>query len=189
MPLPCVWAQLPAIAGQITELSIKPLTGASYYWTIYCNPGADFAIAADTCSGGEAGFVDGINDLPTVRVKWNKSGIYFFKILVINPEGCSNFKAGMVEVRPIQIDVSIFPNPVTGDNLNFRIDLREGSVVTVDLFSFNHQLISRIFDDYIPGGVTKTISYRIMLPQGLYTYQIRTKDQIRSGRIMLIRVY
>lgn len=181
--------QQSAFAGEITALRVLPLPAATYRWTLFCDSSADFAMLSGACGSGEAGFVDGISDEPTVQVLWNKPGTYFVKILVISSDGCSNFKVGIVEVLPNQVTARIYPNPVNGNDLNFEISLEQGSAVIVDIYSPNCQLISRVFDGYLPGGQTKTIFFRNFLQQGIYTYRIQTESRVCSGRIICIRVY
>jgi hypothetical protein len=86
-------------------------------------------------------------------------------------------------------EIKIFPNPLSGENVTFQITMPVGSLVQVDLFSPNGQLIGRLFDDYIPGGISRTITYPNNLPQGIYPYQIRTEKQIVNGRIIILRQY
>lgn len=175
--------------GKVTELRIIPMAAATYQWTLYCDSTADYARTTGKSDIRGAGFVNGINDQPSVQVKWNTPGTFFFKILVIDSNGCSNFKVGIIEVLPDQITARIYPNPVNGNDLNFELTMPDGNLVTIDIYSPNRQLISRIFEEYLPGGVTKTIHYRNYLPQGIYTYRITTKNQVCSGRIICIRVY
>jgi hypothetical protein len=57
------------------------------------------------------------------------------------------------------------------------------------LFSINGQLVCSVFDEYVPGGVSKTITYRNIWPQGIYNYQIRSEKQMINGRLIIIREY
>ncbi len=182
-------SQQSAYTGQITAQRVIPLPSATYHWELYHDPASDFALLSGNFNSGEAGFVDGITDKPTVRVLWNKPGTYFLKITVINSEGCSNFKIEKMEILKYEIAARIYPNPVNGNDLNFEISIQEGSVVTVDIYSTNRQLICRVFDGYLAAGVIKTIPYRNYLPQGIYTYRICTGSQVCSGRIICIKVY
>lgn len=188
-PVNIIGQQQSAFAGEITALRVLPLPSATYHWALYCDSAANFAMVPAYSGDNEAGFVNGINDQPSVQVKWNKSGTFFFKILIIDSEGCSNFKVGIIKVLPSQIATRIYPNPINGNDLNFEISMQEGSIVTVDIYSPNRQLIERIFNEYISGGVTKNIHYPNYLPQGIYSYRITTKNQVYSGRIICIRVY
>lgn len=83
-------------------------------------------------------------------------------------------------------DIRVFPNPLIGPDINFMIALPAGSLVTVDLFARNGQLISRIFDGYFEGGTSKTITYPNTLTEGIYLYQIRTEKQVFNGRIVIL---
>ena len=87
--------------GQTVEWKVDPAPGTSYYWSIYCDPNVNFATTPGNCTGNEAEFVGGIQNQPTVNVKWNKPGIYFFRVFAQDNKGCTNLKVGMVEVKAL----------------------------------------------------------------------------------------
>lgn len=180
--------QLPGRTGQVTEMSVVPQTDATYKWSVFCDPAADFT-GTPISSGPEYWFLNSIDDRPRVKIFWNLPGTYFVKVLVRAQDGCTNFKVGIIEVMNPEVQARIFPNPVNGNDLNFSISLQESSLVTIDLYSSNHELISRIFEGPVSAGKTKTIVWRCYLPQGLYYYQIVSKDQVTCGQIISIRVY
>lgn len=121
---------------------------------------------------------------------WAFEGTFRLTLRQVSAEGCTgDLQTGQVIVNSGGFYIKIFPNPLYGSDVSFQLSLPAGSVVTVDLFSPNGQLISRIFDGYIPGGISKTIIYRNLLPQGVYPYQVRTEKQIINGRIIVIREY
>ena len=169
-------------------MSIVPQPDATYKWSVFSDPAADFTGTAPS-SRAEYWFLNSIDDHPGVKILWNQPGTYFVKVLVWAANGCTNFKIGIIEVMNPQIQARIFPNPVNDNDLNFSITLEESSLVTIDLFSASHELISRVFDGSVSAGITKTIVWRCYLPQGLYSYQIRSKNQVTCGQIISIRVY
>jgi hypothetical protein len=195
LPVPSVPAQVqPVYKGQITELRIAPQPNAYYYWALYRDSSINFAGKAGVCKSEEAWFTDSISNQPTIHVKWNSTGLFFYKILIINTQGCTNFKIGTIRVlgSPLNApkpDVRIFPNPSFDEFLIFQIILAEESTVTIDLFSTSGQLISRIFNDYLDEGELKTIRYKNNLSQGVYLYQVRTDNQMCRGKITVIRRY
>lgn len=84
--------------GETTELSIVQKPGDTYTWDIYNNPNVNFATVDGNASPDEAEFVGG-NTGATVNVRWLKAGIYFYRVLAVDEEGCTNnLKVGMLEV-------------------------------------------------------------------------------------------
>lgn len=88
-----------------------------------------------------------------------------------------------------EFDIRVFPNPANGPDLNFQLTLSVSSSVTIDLFSSNGQLVSRIFQGYLSGGESRIITCQNNLPQGIYLYQVKTKNLNINGRIIIIREY
>ncbi|TSA31776.1 MAG: T9SS C-terminal target domain-containing protein [Porphyromonadaceae bacterium] len=155
----------------------------SYWVDSTANPGSTYTWAIDGTevqSGTTCAFVN----------NWNFEGTFELTLRQVSAKGCmGDLQTGQVIVNSGGCNIKIFPNPMFGPDISFQLSLPAGSVVTVDLFSPNGQLISRIFDGYIADGVLKTITYRNILPQGIYPYRIRTEKQIINGRIIVIRKY
>jgi hypothetical protein len=84
--------------GQIVDMSIEPIPGATYVWDIYCDATVNFASTSGNCSGSEYVFVDG-NDKAHVQIFFNTPGEYFVKIEVWDPVLCTNnMKFAQIEV-------------------------------------------------------------------------------------------
>ncbi len=84
--------------GETTELSIEQQAGDSYTWDLYNDPSVNFATVDGNAFDSEAFFVAG-NTGPTVNVTWLKPGIYFYRVLAVDEEGCTNnLKVGRIEV-------------------------------------------------------------------------------------------
>jgi len=121
---------------------------------------------------------------------WIFEGTFELTLRQVSAKGCTgDLQTGQVIVNSGPGDIRIFPNPIFGPDVSFQLSLPAGSVVTIDLFSMDGRCVCRIFDGYIPGGVSKTIIYRNLLPQGVYPYQIRTGKQTLSGKIIVLREY
>ncbi len=85
--------------GETTELSIEQQAGDSYTWDLYNDPSVNFATVDGNAFASEAFFVDDINTGPTVNVTWLEPGIYFYRVLAVDEEGCTNnLKVGRIEV-------------------------------------------------------------------------------------------
>jgi len=163
----------------------KVCVGASnsYWMDSTGNPGATYIWAID-------GTVLQSGTTCVFAHTWNFEVTFNLTLRQVSAEGCTgDLQTGQVIVNSGPGDIRIFPNPIFGPDISFQLSQPVGSVVTVDLFSPNGQLISRLFDEYIAGGVSKTITYRNTLPQGIYLYQIRTGKQIINSRIIVIRTY
>jgi hypothetical protein len=125
---------------------------------------------------------------------WQTEGMYTLTVREVTATGCEGeIRSGRVIVSPPAGDpdpvISIFPNPVYGPDIKFQLAMKVGSMVTIDLFAANGQLISRILEGYLSGGDRKTIVYGHQLPQGIYLFRIRTDTHIYNERIIVIREY
>ena len=94
-------AQNVAFTGETTTLGIEP-GGDNYKWELFIvdKPNFNFATEVDNCPDGAA-YIDEVDtNKPSVKVKWLKAGVYFFKVTVGDASGCStNFKIGVLEVK------------------------------------------------------------------------------------------
>jgi len=186
--------QQPVYRGQTTELGIAAQPNSTYYWSLYSDSSCDFALKRGDCNREDAWFSDSISNRSAVKVKWNKAGTYFYKVLIINSDGCTNFKIGKMIIlsHPISApdpDIRIYPNPSYQEDLCFQLMLAVDAQVTIDLFSPNGQQICRIFDGYLPGGELTAVTYKNELSQGIYLYKIRAGDRVKSGKILVMRQY
>jgi hypothetical protein len=122
---------------------------------------------------------------------WNLEGTYELTLIQVPAcGGVSEMKTGQVIVDIVPtFTFTIFPNPLFGPELRFRLTVAVSSLVTIDLFESNGQLISRVFAGQIQAGESKVIAYYNNLPQGIYWYRIRTEKQTSSGRLIVIRTF
>jgi hypothetical protein len=150
------------------------------------NPGATYTWAIN-------GTVVQSGTLCAFAFTWTVEGTYELRLRQVSAGGCeSQLKAGQVIVTPALAQVPlihVFPNPLDGPDLKFQVTLNANSMVTIELFAANGQLISRIFQGELSSGECKTLSYRHNLSQGIYLYQIRTHNQNINGKIIVISVY
>jgi hypothetical protein len=119
---------------------------------------------------------------------WNTPGTFDLTLKKSLTEGCSYETSLLIPVY-LPDGIRVFPNPIFGLDLFFQITWPASSPVTIELFSLNGQLIAKIFDGFLEAGILKTIPYRSSLQQGIYPYQIRLKEQVVTGRIIVIRTY
>lgn len=119
-------AQMRVPEGETIELSVIQEPGDTYTWDLYNDPSVDFATDGGNALPSEAFFVDGINTGPTVNVTWLEPGIYFFRVLAVDEEGCTNnLEVGIVEVLELPTaELSLDP---------LEICIGEPAVLTVTL--------------------------------------------------------
>lgn len=119
-------AQTVVNVSDTTSLSIVEVPGDTYLWELYSDPTVDFALNAGNCPTSEADFVGG-NSGATVRIKWIKTGTYFFKVTAINGSGCTNnLKIGQITVVESIPTATISPPTeiCRGDSATLNINLK-----------------------------------------------------------------
>jgi len=100
--------------GKTTNLTVIEVKGNSYEWELYDDPSVDFAVLPGNCPVTSATF-DGSHIGANVRVKWLKTGIYFFKVTARDALGCTNnLKVGIIRVIPIELEAIVSGATVTG---------------------------------------------------------------------------
>jgi hypothetical protein len=185
---------LPWRAGLTSELSVAPLKGAIYIWELYAGTPEDFAAVAGTCPDDGACFADGNNNSPTVRIRWLRPGVYFYKTSIITAGGCTNFKVGRIEVSDLSgtghSPEFLLTSGTSADGMiRFRIRLQKSSAVIIELFTAAGQLVERIGGQTVEADVETVIPVSARLPQGIYLYRILTESESVSGRVAVVPVY
>jgi hypothetical protein len=186
LPAILLSAALPTSAQQPVPDPVCTGTRVSYWVDSAGNTGSAYTWAIDGAvvqRGATCLFVHA----------WNSAGTFELTLQKVSARGCrGELRSVRVIVVPAlvpEFTVRIYPNPLNSPVLKFQLASPVGSKVTIDLFTSSGQLISRIFDGYLPGGESRTIAYSHNLPQGTYLYQVRTENQMINGRIMVIRAY
>lgn len=97
-------AVAPAVAqtvvqqGKVITYGVVEEIGYTYLWEIYNDGNVNFATVPGNCPPAQASFV-GSNTSSSVRIKWRRPGIFYYKVTVTDDKGCAlNIKIGMVEV-------------------------------------------------------------------------------------------
>ena len=91
-------AQSGVYKGETTPLAVVEVLGDSYIWELYSDGTVNVAQVPGNCPVTSATFIGG-NIGSTVNVKWLKTGIYYFKVTIMDPTGCSkNISIGKMEV-------------------------------------------------------------------------------------------
>jgi hypothetical protein len=85
--------------GQTSELAVVNEAGTTYTWSLFNTAeGVNFATDPENCPPTEAYFVNGISVGASVEVMWLHPGMYFFRVIAVNADGCMNLKVGRIEV-------------------------------------------------------------------------------------------
>lgn len=130
----------------------------------------------------------------TFEHTWTSEGLFKLSVTEVSAKGCSGtMQAGEVIVLPPERlpepGIMIFPNPLRGPEMRFRLTVPVSSRVTIDVFTPSGQLIDRIFEGDLKGGEAKGIGCNRQLPQGIYPYQITTYYRVFTGRLVFITAY
>jgi len=104
--------------GENYSLGVIEVPGETYEWTIYSDYTLSVVATPDEVIWHSA------RTGPMIIVEWRKSGIYYFTVMAVSPDGCMNLKVGMVIVNKSTgilpgISINVDKNPVC-----------EGTVVT-----------------------------------------------------------
>lgn len=99
------------LVGQLYGLGVIANPGDVYTWHVY----KDYTLTTEADST-EVVFPS-TNTGANVPVIWMKEGLWYFTVVVINDEGCSNLKVGLILVKGIlkqtaTISISVDQNPV-----------------------------------------------------------------------------
>ena len=103
--IPVMLAMAPAVAqtnivysGQTSTLSVVEVAGETYTWELYIDDvSINFATEPGNCPITDAYF-NGPNTGASVSVTWLTPAVYYFKVTVVNANGCSNIALGMMTV-------------------------------------------------------------------------------------------
>ncbi len=148
-------AQMRVPEGETIELSVIQEPGDTYTWDLYNDPSVDFATDGGNALPTEAFFVDGINTGATVNVTWLEPGIYFFRVLAVDEEGCTNnLEVGIVEVLELPTaELSLDP---------LEICIGEPAVLTITLTGVPAWGLTLHAED-VDGNVTDVFEFQDIL--------------------------
>ena len=164
-------AQIRVPKGETIELSVIQEPGDTYTWDLYTDPTVDFAKVDGNASSDEAFFVGG-NTGATVSVTWLEPGIYFFRVLAVDEEGCTNnLKVGIVEV--LEFELALDPDEICinepavlsasltgfpGWGFTFQGEDLDGNII--ETFDPVENIAGEVFE--IPVSPDQTTIYRVV---------------------------
>lgn len=166
--------------GENYSLGVIEVPGETYEWNIY----DDYTLSAMATPdqviwhSGRTG--------PTIIVQWKKSGIYYFTVMAINPDGCMNIKVGLVIVNQTAgltpgITINTDKNPVCeGTLVTFIANVENQGLYPVYRWRKNGVLTgknsSRYSDSKLKTGdlitCQLTSSEKLANPVNVYSNQI-----------------
>jgi len=122
-------------AGQTSDLSATVVNGETYTWDLYTDDvSINFGIVPGNCPPATAYFTSG-NTGPVVSVTWLIPGVYYYKVTVVNANGCSNIALGMMTVLnalPVAEIQAVAP-VCAGDYASLVISLSGSPPWSIDL--------------------------------------------------------
>lgn len=102
-------AQNTVYQGETTALAVADVPGESYQWELYSDGTVNLAKVPGNCPVTSADFV-GSNLGAKVNVNWIEPGVYYFKVTVWDPSGCSwNIEIGKMTVIAAKPTAAITP--------------------------------------------------------------------------------
>ncbi len=166
--------------GETTELSIIQEGNDTYTWELYNDPNVNFATVDGNALPDEAEFV-GSNTGAMVNVRWLKAGVYFYRVLAVDEEGCTNnLKVGRLQV---------LEDPPTAEMILFEneICISDPAIITVTLTG--HPAWSFVLEAIGEDDVIETKEYKnIGEEDSPYTYEIHVSPyQTTTYRIIKLK--
>jgi hypothetical protein len=119
------------------------------------------------------------------------NGTYNFT--VTNSTGCISeasadiiidISLGVPELDVITAKLVVYPNPSRG-LVNFLFSTAVDSKVTLELFTINGSLLSRLFYGDVIAGEEHTITYNKSLPSGVYIYRMQSNGGVKLGKLLV----
>ncbi len=113
--------------------------------------------------------------------------------LIIGTEEYAKLKAGNISLVPAEYALyQNYPNPFN-PSTTIEYNLREKSVVSIDIFDVLGRKIVTIFDSELQNSGRHTVSWDgrnllgIPVSSGVYVYQLRANDFVQSKKMVLVR--
>ena len=170
-----------ASVGENYTLSVIPVPGETYEWTIY----SDYTLSVQATPdevlwhSPRAG--------PFITIEWKKSGTYFFTVMAAGVNGCMNMKVGMVLVNQtagMTPGIAIAPdkNPVCeGTMVTFIAAVANQGLYPIYRWYKNGKLVgmnsARYFDNKLkPGDMITcqlTSSMKLANPVNVLSNEVR----------------
>jgi hypothetical protein len=91
---------------------------------------------------------------------------------------------GIKEEPPAGVSVAVSPNPAAS-RATFRIDLKETSQLTIQLFSLQGKEMMQVAAGNYSTGVHSFVADVSMLPEGCYLYRVAAGDKTGTGRLIV----
>jgi gliding motility-associated-like protein len=152
----CAQTGAQIVVGENYSLGVIEVPGESYDWTIY----SDYTLSVQA-TPDEVRWLSSRTG-PSVRLEWMKSGVYYFTVMAINPNGCMNLKVGMVVVNQsagLTPGIVIQPdkNPVCeGTGVSFSANVVNQGMYPIYHWRKNGVLVgmnsSRYYDKHLKHG-------------------------------------
>jgi gliding motility-associated-like protein len=103
--------------GETGKFEVKPVPGTSYCWKVMEKLNLDKGSKTDKVT-----YLTSLNS-PVIRLKWEKSGVFFLSVTGFNQDGCSNCKVFQIVVSDLHIPSANNDYVSTNWSNSIRIDL------------------------------------------------------------------
>lgn len=107
----------------------------------------------------------------------------------------ANYWGWIVEPAKETTLVKVYPNPFSFsrfDAINFLIDLKEFSLVTIELYNIKGQHVTTLYDSYLPPGKAQMASWQgktlegYKIASGVYLYRLSAGVYTASGKLTFL---
>lgn len=111
----------------------------------------------------------------------NTSGDFIYRDTLVVPEGF----VGMAENAQRQNNLSVFPNPVSG-NVNVSFVLQETSSVSLDLVALNGKKVANLISGTEKKGENRKTFNISSYPKSVYFLQLRDENLLSVKKLIII---
>jgi len=128
-----------------------------------------------------------IGDVLRLTLNENKNDIWWYREITIKEELLP--KDGLEDGKtliPLKSDITVYPNPFN-PSTTFRIDVHQSAKVQLSVYNMLGQKIATVVDGILPAGSNEFKFDGTSLTSGMYIYRLKIDNEVRSGRMMLLK--
>jgi hypothetical protein len=165
------------------------MAGVTYNWTYWGSgvtiTGMSNSVLVNFSSSASSGL------LSVTTSNGNGTSLPRVLFIVVDHKKLKSGDLSGDELDPVTLpsvinEIKAYPNPAKGPVI-FEFRIGRSAKATLDLKSISGQLIDRMFDADVEGGITQNVFYDKSLAPGIYLYVLRWSNQAITGKLIVAR--